>query len=261
MLPRRPRHRPRRRAGLSLNRLIPNMLTLLSLCAGLSAVRLALEGDFRLGVAAILASAVLDGLDGRIARLIGATSRFGAELDSLVDFVCFGVVPGLLLYLWRMREAGRIGWAVVLIFAVCAALRLARFNTALEGEARPPWTDNYFVGVPAPAGAGLALLPLIASFELPPNIVEAPWAIGLWVVVIAGLMVSRLPTFAVKRLRVPNIVVLPLLLGVAVLASGLLTEPWLTLLGCGVAYLVSIPIAGRAVARLRRAIRVDGAAS
>ena len=237
----------------SINRLIPNILTLLALCAGLTAMRFALEQHFQLAVTAIVVAAVLDGLDGRIARLIGATSKFGAELDSLSDFVCFGVAPAVMLYLWVMHGGGRFGWAVVLLYAVCTALRLARFNTALDDTARPAWSFNYFTGVPAPAGAGLAILPMIASFEIGREWFEHPWLIGLWTIVVSGLMVSRLPTFAFKRLRVPHWMVLPILLAVGVIAAGLAAEPWLTLLVMGCVYVVSIPLAYYVTGSARRA--------
>ena len=235
------RRRPLRRQ--SVNRLIPNILTLLALCAGLTAMRFALEDRFQLAVAAIVVAAVLDGLDGRIARLIGATSKFGAELDSLSDFVCFGVAPALVLYLWVMNHGGRFGWAIVLLFAVCTALRLARFNTALEDDTKPAWTYNYFTGVPAPAGAGLAILPLIASFEIGREWFDHPWLIGAWTIIVSGLMVSRIPTYAFKRLRVPHWMVLPILLVVGVIAAGLAAEPWLTLLIIGCIYIASLPLA------------------
>lgn len=252
MLRRRPR-RARLRAQ-SLNRLIPNILTLMALCAGLSAIRFGLEDKFHEAVAAIFVAAVFDGLDGRIARLIGATSKFGAELDSLSDFVCFGVVPSIVLYLWCMDEAGRVGWAVVLLFAVCMALRLARFNTAIDDETRPPWSYNYFTGVPAPAGAALALLPLIASFELEQDYLRTPLLVGLWLVLIAALTVSRIPTFSLKKVRVPQVMVLPVLLAVGVATTALVTEPWLTLVVVALVYLASIPFSIRATMRLRRAM-------
>jgi CDP-diacylglycerol--serine O-phosphatidyltransferase len=252
------RRRPPRLRRHSINRLIPNILTLLALCAGLTGVRFALEEHFRLAVLAILVAAVLDGLDGRIARLIGATSKFGAELDSLSDFVCFGVAPAIVLYLWVMNHSGRFGWAVVLIFAVCTALRLARFNTALDDETRPAWTYHYFTGVPAPAGAGLAILPLIASFELESSWFQSPWLVGAWTIVVAGLMVSRIPTYSFKRLRVPHWMVLPILLVVGVVAAGLAAEPWLTLLIIGCAYGASIPMAYRATMVARRVPETSG---
>jgi CDP-diacylglycerol--serine O-phosphatidyltransferase len=249
------RRQPLRRQ--SINRLIPNILTLLALCAGLTAMRFALEQRFQLAVIAIVVAAVLDGLDGRIARLIGATSRFGAELDSLSDFVCFGVAPALVLYLWVMNHGGRFGWAVVLLFSVCAALRLARFNTALDDASRPAWTFNYFTGVPAPAGAGLAILPLVASFETGPGWFDHPWLIGAWTILVAALMVSRIPTFAFKRLRVAHWMVLPILLVVGIIAAGLAAEPWFTLLGIGLLYLGSIPLAWRLTAPARHAAPAD----
>jgi len=244
------RRQPLRRQ--SINRLIPNILTLLALCAGLTAMRFALEQHYQMAVIAIVVAAVLDGLDGRIARLIGATSKFGAELDSLSDFVCFGVAPAVMLYLWVMHGGGRFGWAVVLLYAVCTALRLARFNTALDDTARPAWSFNYFTGVPAPAGAGLAILPMIASFEIGPGWLDHPWLIDAWTIVVSGLMVSRIPTFAFKRLRVPHWMVLPVLLAVGIMAAGMAAEPWITLMGIGVAYIVSLPLAWRATARARR---------
>jgi len=159
----------------SFNRLIPNILTLLGLCAGMTAIRLALVERWELAVAAIAVAAVLDALDGRIARLLDTSSKFGAELDSLADVVGFGVVPGLLLYIWTMHDAGGIGWAVTLLFAVCCSLRLARFNTKLDNADLPAWTGRFFVGVPAPAAAGLALTPMMAHFEsaTKPAILEA----------------------------------------------------------------------------------------
>jgi CDP-diacylglycerol--serine O-phosphatidyltransferase len=248
MLRRRP---PLRRH--SINRLIPNILTLLALCAGLTAMRFALEQRFQLAVIALVVAAVLDGLDGRIARLIGATSKFGAELDSLSDFVCFGVAPALVLYLWVMSHGGRFGWAIVLLFAVCAALRLARFNTALDDDTRPAWTHNYFVGVPVPAGAGLAILPVIVSFEVGRDWFDHPWLIGAWIILVSILMVSRIPTFAFKRLRVPHWMVLPILLVVGTIAAGLAAEPWLTLMIIGAIYIVSIPLAYYVTRGARRA--------
>jgi CDP-diacylglycerol--serine O-phosphatidyltransferase len=227
----------------SINRLIPNILTMLALCAGLTAMRFALEQRYQHAVVALVIAAVLDGLDGRIARLIGATSKFGAELDSLSDFVCFGVAPALVMYLWVMNHGGGFGWSVVLLFAVCMALRLARFNTALDDDTKPAWTYNYFTGVPAPAGAGLVILPLIASFELGRERFDHPWLIGLWIIGVAALLVSRLPTFAFKRLRVQHWMVLPILLLVGTIAAGLAAEPWLTLLAVGIVYAVSIPVA------------------
>jgi CDP-diacylglycerol--serine O-phosphatidyltransferase len=250
---RRRRHLPRRLRGQSLNRLVPNIVTLLALCAGLTAVRFALEHRFSTAVIAIAIAAVLDGLDGRIARLMGATSRFGAELDSLCDFVCFGTVPALLLYLWGMNQLDRLGWLIVLIYAICAALRLARFNTALDVE-QPPWAHYFFTGVPAPAGAGLVLLPVVASFVLPEGTrLLNPVLVGCWIVFVGALMISRIPTFALKRIRVPNRYVLPILMLGGVIAAGLAADPWMTFLAIALVYLLSIPFSVRLQRRLRRA--------
>ena len=250
---RRRRQLPRRLRGQSLNRLVPNIVTLLALCAGLTAVRFGLEHRFQSAVIAIGIAAVLDGLDGRIARLMGATSRFGAELDSLCDFVCFGTVPALLLYLWEMQRLDRAGWTIVLIYAICTALRLARFNTALDVQ-QPPWAHYFFTGVPAPAGAGLVLLPLIASFVLPEGRIESyPIAVAAWIVFVGALMISRIPTFAMKRVRVPNHMVLPTLLLGGIIAAGLATETWITFIVIAAVYLLSIPFSMRLMLRLRRA--------
>src|SRR6476619_5095823 len=158
------RPRARRIAPFSVNRMVPNILTLLALCAGMTAIRFAVKGQFEYAVFAIIAAGVFDGLDGRLARLLKATSSFGAELDSLADFVSFGVAPAAVLYLWTMPQLNSIGWAIGLFYAVCCALRLARFNTQLTAEP-PPWRANFFSGAPAPAGAGLLMLPMFVSFE------------------------------------------------------------------------------------------------
>lgn len=252
MIPRRPA-RLRRVKAQSINRLIPNIITLVALCSGLTAIRFALDGNWQAAVLAIIAAAVFDALDGRVARLIGATSKFGAELDSLSDFVCFGVVPGILMYLWALDDMGRTGWTVSLLYAVCMALRLARFNTALEDETRPPWTYNFFTGVPAPMAAALVLVPVVAEAEFGKVFLRDPKFVAVWMLVIGGLAISRIPTFAFKKVRIPNVWVLPILLAVGALAAGLTTEPWKTLLVIAVIYLVSIPFSIRAVAKLKAA--------
>ena len=178
--------------GFSINRLIPNILTLAALCAGLTGIRFALQGEMRLAVIAIIVAAIFDALDGRVARRLGVTSRFGAELDSLSDFLCFGVAPALVLYLASLSQAGALGWVVTLMFPICSALRLARFNTALVSDTPPPvWTGSYFTGVPAPAGALLALMPLMMSFEI-----EAAWprhatVVGVVLVVVLAPLVEH----------------------------------------------------------------------
>ncbi|MFZ2004502.1 MAG: CDP-diacylglycerol--serine O-phosphatidyltransferase [Stellaceae bacterium] len=242
----------RRIPELSVNRMVPNILTLLALCAGMTAVRFALNDNFQGAVYAILVAGVLDGLDGRVARLLKATSHFGAELDSLSDFVSFGVAPAAVMYLWTMSALHSIGWAIVLIYAVCCALRLARFNTQLSAEPTPVNT-GFFTGVPAPAGAGLVLMPLYASFEWGDWIARSPYICAVWITGIALLMVSRIPTLSLKKFHIPHHYVLPTLLGVGVVAAFVTTAPWPTLFVIGLFYLGTIPMTVRAAARLRRA--------
>src|SRR3954464_4945773 len=228
--------------GFSVNRLIPNILTLAALCSGLTAIRFALQGEFRLAVIAVIVAAIFDALDGRVARRLGVASRFGAELDSLSDFLCFGVAPALVLYLAALKDGGALGWVVTLMFPICSALRLARFNTALVADTPPPaWTGSYFTGVPAPAGALLALIPLMVSFEI-----EAAWprhalVVGTVLVVVGGLMVSRLPTFSFKKGRVPRHLVLPSLLGAALVMGVVASSPWIGLSLLGMVYVSLIP--------------------
>ncbi|MDP2373714.1 CDP-diacylglycerol--serine O-phosphatidyltransferase [Reyranella sp.] len=228
--------------GFSINRLIPNILTLAALCSGLTAIRFALQGEMRLAVIAIIVAAIFDALDGRVARRLGVTSRFGAELDSLSDFLCFGVTPALVLYLASLKDGGALGWVVTLMFPICSALRLARFNTALVSDTPPPaWTGSYFTGVPAPAGALLALIPLMVSFEI-----EAAWprhalVVGAVLVIVGGLMVSRIPTYSFKKGRVPRHLVLPSLLGAALVMGVLASAPWIAGSLIGLVYVSLIP--------------------
>ena len=236
---------PRRRSplgGRRVSALIPNILTIGALCAGLTAVRFAFLERWEHAVAAIIVAAVLDGLDGRMARLLNATSKFGAELDSLSDFVSFGAAPALMLYLWSSHEAGGIGWAAALFYAVCCALRLARFNTMLADPSTPVWARYYFTGVPAPAGAGLAMLPLMLSFEFDHGGAQPPWIAICVLFGVGVLMVIRLPTISLKQMRIPRALTLPALVLEAIFVGGLATAPWATLLASGAAYLVSIPL-------------------
>ena len=234
--------RRRRLQGLSFHRLIPNALTLMAVSAGITGVRFAWSERWELAVAAIVFAAILDGLDGRIARLVGATSRFGAELDSLSDFISFGVAPALIIYLWALNGVGGLGWAITLLFAICCALRLARFNTGLDNEEPSPQAKKYFTGVPAPAGAGIALLPMIFSFEFGAEFLQSPWLNGINLVFGAALMVSRLPTFALKSIKVPQRFVGIVMLGLGALVAFLISTPWLTLAVIGLLYLAMIPV-------------------
>lgn len=246
--------RPRRRLrGQSFNRLIPNMLTLLALCAGVTAMRFGLEGQWERAVIAILVAGVLDGLDGRIARILGAASRFGAELDSLSDFVSFGVAPAFLVYMWSLQGAGGLGWAIALMFTVCCGLRLARFNTMMLSDEPPPaWSKTFFVGVPAPLGGALALMPLIVGIETEALAFASPLLNGLTLVFVSVLMVSRIPTFAFKQAKIPARYVGFVLLGVGVFFAFLISTPWVTLAVCGLLYLASIPYAATLHKRYER---------
>ena len=244
--------RVRRIQEAPVNRLVPNILTLLALCAGMTAIRFALTENFQGAAYAIIVAGVLDGLDGRVARLLKATSQFGAELDSLSDFISFGVAPATVMYLWTMSALHGVGWAIVLIYAVCCGLRLARFNTQLSVEPSPQ-AAGYFTGVPAPGGAGLVLMPMFASFEWGDWIARSPYLGAVWISLIAFLMVSTLPTLSLKKFRVPHHYVMPTLLGVGLLAACLTTAPWPTLFVIGLLYLGTIPLTIRAAAGYRRA--------
>jgi CDP-diacylglycerol---serine O-phosphatidyltransferase len=246
------RMRVRRITHFSLNRMIPNILTLLALCAGMTAIRFAINGKFEWAVIAIIVAAIFDGLDGRVARLLKASSTFGAQLDSLSDFISFGVAPAVILYLWTMSALGSLGWVLVLFFAVCCGLRLARFNTQLDVEL-PAYAYNFFTGVPAPAGAGLVLVPMFAAFEWGPAIFRAPWLNAVVIAGVAALMVSRLPTFSTKKIRIQHDMVIPTLIGIGVLAAFLTTAPWPVLTAIGVLYLGSIPFTIVAFLRQKRA--------
>ncbi|MEZ5862321.1 MAG: CDP-diacylglycerol--serine O-phosphatidyltransferase [Geminicoccaceae bacterium] len=231
---------------------VPNMFTILGLCAGMTGIRYAFDGRWQLAVGFILAAAVFDGLDGRSARLLKMTSKLGEQLDSLADFLSFGVAPAIIVYLWVLHDVRGLGWAVALVFATCCALRLARFNAELDAPERPRWALYFFTGVPAPAAAGLALLPIMASFVIGSELVRAWWLNGLVLVTVALLMVSRVPTFSVKRLRIKPALVIPtMILGVFV-AVLLVTEVWLMLTLVGLAYLLSIPVSWRLAARMGR---------
>jgi CDP-diacylglycerol--serine O-phosphatidyltransferase len=240
--------RPERRQrlkGLHINRMIPNVLTLLALAAGLSAVRFALNERWEHAVLAIVVAGILDGLDGRIARILKGASRFGAELDSLSDFLCFGVAPAFTLYLWSLSQANQIGWALVLLLCICCALRLARFNTDSDEELRPAWTRSYFTGVPSPAGAGIALCPMVLWFQIDADFIRHPAFVGSFVLATSLLLVSRVRTFTFKKIRIPQRWILPAMLGIGLYLALLFSTPWLTLTLTLAAYLVSIPFSVR----------------
>jgi CDP-diacylglycerol--serine O-phosphatidyltransferase len=239
--------RRRRFRAIPVRTLLPNVITLLALCAGLTGIRLAYEGKLELALAAIVFAAALDGIDGRVARLIKGQSRFGAELDSLADFVNFGVAPALILYLWGLHDFKNVGWIAALVFAICASLRLARFNVMIEDPDRPPWTGNFFTGMPAPAGAITVLLPIYVNLlGLPYSTVLLSFAL-IYTLAIASLMVSRLPVFSGKRVgkRVPPEMVLPLFVLVVLFIALLISFPWEVLTVGTLCYLASLPFGWR----------------
>ena len=241
----RPRLRlPNRRFRRSpVRTLVPNVITLLALCAGLTAIRMAFEDRYTLALAAIVFAAILDGIDGRLARLLKGTSRFGAELDSLADFVNFGVAPALILYFWGLHDLKSAGWIAAMVFAISAGLRLARFNVMIEDPDRPAWASNFFVGVPAPAGAITVLLPIYAAFLGLPRSEFLTWLTLFYTLAIASLMVSRLPVFSGKRVgtRVPPEMLGPAAVMVVLFFALLIAYPWIILTAGTLAYLVSLP--------------------
>jgi CDP-diacylglycerol---serine O-phosphatidyltransferase len=236
--------RLRRFSRVPVRVLLPNIITLLALVCGLTSIRFALEAKFEFAVAAIIIAGVLDALDGRIARLLKSATRFGAELDSLTDFVNFGVAPAIVLYLWALQELKALGWIVVMALALCCVLRLARFNIALDDPDKPAWKANYFMGVPAPAGAGLALLPMFLTFLGGLDQAYAGFVLLLYVPFVAFLMVSRVPTFSGKLIgqRVRREVVAPFLIIAVLFAALVASYPWGMLTLLTFVYLCSLPV-------------------
>lgn len=236
----------RRLRAVPLRVLIPNLITLMALAAGLTSVRFAIEGRLEHAALAVVAAALLDGIDGRIARLLKGTSRFGAELDSLADFVSFGCAPALILYFWKLQHLKSLGWLACLLLAFAMALRLARFNVMIDSPDKPVWTRAYAVGVPAPAGAMLALLPLYVTLSGFPAFTGDSVPILLWTMASAALCVSRLPTFSGKGLGpVPRERVIPLLALALVVLALLIMHPFESIAVLTFAYIAGIPLAWR----------------
>lgn len=234
--------------------LAPNFVTLLALCSGVTAIRLGIEGRFELAVSAVIIAIVLDAVDGRLARFLKGTSRFGAELDSLADFVNFGVAPAVLIYLWSLNALKSLGWVAALVLAICCALRLARFNVAIDDPDKPAWMNNFFTGAPAPAGAGLAMAPMYLGFlGIVDDGHDIKWLVLPYIVAVALLMVSRIPTYSGKTLgsKVSRELVLPILGAGALGAVCLITFPWEMLTLLTVVYLAMIPPAIRSHAQCK----------
>src|ERR1700684_3422330 len=235
---------PKRRfRRIPVRTLVPNVITLLALCAGLTAIRMAFENRYVLALAAIVFAAFLDGIDGRLARFLKGTSRFGAELDSLADFVNFGVAPALILYFWGLHARKSAGGIAAMVFAICAALRLARFNVMVDDPDKPAWASNFFVGVPAPAGAITVLLPIYLALLGLPRFEWLSWLTLVYTLAIASLMVSRLPVFSGKRggTRVPPDMVGPAVVVAVLFIALLIAYPWIILTAGTLAYLGTLP--------------------
>ncbi|MGX5842610.1 CDP-alcohol phosphatidyltransferase family protein [Mesorhizobium sp. ArgA1] len=236
---------------IPMRMVLPNLVTVLAICAGLSGIRFGFEGRFEPAVVMVLLAAFLDGIDGRLARMLKATSKFGAQMDSLADIVNFGVAPALVLYAFLLDRAGSPGWIAVLLFAIACGLRLARFNVLDEEHDRPIWQSEYFVGVPAPAGAVLVMLPLYLSFlhvGVEPSRTAAFVASG-FTILVAFLLVSRLPVYSGKSLKVPGDKVLPIILAVVLYVLLLMTYPWYTLTASVAGYLIFLPFSVRAYSK------------
>ncbi len=246
------RERRRRLRERPLLHLVPNLFTILGLCAGMTGMRYALDDRWPLAVALVALAVVLDGLDGRSARLLRIQTKLGAQLDSLADFLSFGVAPAVIVYLWTLREVRGLGWALAMLFATCCALRLARFNVELEEPQPSRWSLHFFKGIPAPAAAGLALLPLVGWLASGGDWLRAWGLNAAMLLFVALMMVSRVPTFSIKRLRIGPEYVVPVLVVAGVVLVFLVTEPWATLSFVGLAYLLSIPVAVYVADRMRR---------
>jgi CDP-diacylglycerol---serine O-phosphatidyltransferase len=238
----------------SLVAMLPNIATVVALCVGLSSVRFALMDRWPEAVIAILIAAVLDAVDGRLARFLGSTTRFGAELDSFSDFISFGVAPALVMYIHTLNQWKSVGWGVALFFSVCMALRLARFNTiSIEGTT-PDWGKGFFLGIPAPAGGALALSPLVMSFAWPEGVLadlfNSPYLVASIMVLVGCLMISRVPTYSLKEVKIPHKHIPMALLFVGLLAIVVISEPWVALSLIGLIYLGAIPFSLRAYRQL-----------
>lgn len=233
--------------------ILPNLTTVGALCVGLSSFRFAYAGQWEWSITAILVAALLDAMDGRLARYLGSTSRFGAELDSLSDFVNFGVSPALMLYLFTMQNMGGLGWMICLFFAVCMLLRLARFNTLdIEGVVTSDWEKGFFTGVPAPAGAALALSPLMLYLGTSLDIFKSFLLNGVFLMIVGGLMISRIPTFSIKNIKISPKKVPLFMLIVTLVAAGIFSEPWVVLPMISVLYLITIPFSIRSHRRKKK---------
>lgn len=239
-------------AELPISRLFPNVITIIAICFGFTSIRYALSEQWDIAANFIIIAGFLDVVDGRLARFLKATSNFGAQLDSLADFVNFGIAPALVLYLWILEkiEIQGLGWALALSYVVCTTIRLARFNSDLVDENRPDWKNGFFTGIPSPAGAYLAIMPVMLSFETDILHYVNPLAIGIYFVIVGIVMASRVPTFATKKLiiRKENISLVLVLVGL--LVGAIIIKQWVILPILGVLYLCSIPFSIRSYRKM-----------
>ena len=230
--------------SLPFRKIAPNIVTMLALCAGVTSIRYSIQQDWIKAVIYIFIAAVFDGLDGRVARFLKGSTKFGAELDSLSDFVSFGVAPAILMFQWSLNSLPKFGWFFCLLMVIGQAMRLARFNTMLEEEPQPEYWHNFFVGVPVPAAAAIALMPCMISFDFPEisYIVRSHTFCASILCLVTFLMVSRIPTISTKRMKIPSYLLMPLMLIVVLFASFIITQPWLTLGLMVIGYIISLPI-------------------
>ena len=248
-----------RRRRFPIRQIIPSAMTLLALCLGLTALRLGLDGYFDLAVFCIVAAGFIDGLDGTMARLLKAETALGAHLDSLSDFVNFGIVPGFVIYLWALQSTGRLGWAVILIFSVCCALRLARYNVDMEEPDKPAWKSRFFLGVPSPVAAGLMMWPIYLQIGDFISLQDNTLVVMANVILVAFLMIFRVPTFSVKSssTTIRRSYVLPIMIFIGVWGIMLLTFPWMTLSLMCIIYYACIPFSAHRYYRIRSAHPAD----
>lgn len=247
------------RRGLSLRAIVPNGITVLALCFGLTGIRFAIAEEWATAVAAIIVAGVLDGVDGRIARMMNAQSRFGAELDSLSDCIAFGVSPALVMYLWSLQHLPKFGWIIALTIAVACALRLARFNAQIDIEEQPHKSAGFLTGVPSPTGAGLSFLPVYLWLITDNPLFREYWLVGPWVVLIAFLMISNVATFSWSSLRLRRNIRLEAIALMGLFGAAAITAPWWTLTGISVTYIVMIPFGIASYAKVKRRIAAETA--
>jgi CDP-diacylglycerol--serine O-phosphatidyltransferase len=259
---------PRARRGIPLRALVPNAITVLALCSGLTGVRFAIAafqsgdpGMWERAILFIIIAAVLDGMDGHIARMLKGQSRFGAELDSLSDVIAFGVSPAIIIYLWSLQVVPRYGWVFALAHAVCAALRLARFNAQIDSTEQPHKSAGFFTGIPAPAGAGLLMLPMYVWLASGEELFRQPWLVAPWAALVAFLMVSDLATFSWRSLRLRSHMRLGALVAIALMGAALFSAPWPTLSVLSAVYVLMIPVSILSYSKVRRRRASSAAAS